>query len=638
LTYLIGVLVPGINLMTKLWKMEGKKLKLGSDEDTDDRNKKTKPLRVPKGYLMSNNAYMLVYTGVEQTERYNNSEKKTTESTDQVNWNLPQRLKKLVEKDDQTFEDWVKEMNDTKAVSVESSKAKQQEMVNIYNILSVTDGAEFDFINSDWLVTWLTTEKNELVKPVNNSNILCIHGKLDPNCVSHTKCISTSAADLLYKKYGGGPRLFSQTSMCLPCVKLRCQIMKLKAKTAEDSKKLTTLVKCKPDSSVPLYWIGKNSLKCWRKLVLEDLEDIEYYNELDEIESSENLCRQQSNEDKLENTDMEIQSSEISSFEKSSDSTSLRSTRSKSKVFYDSYTKDSNLTDCNDTGQACDSSDVVSSPKKNNDSKKESMEIDISIVSSDNMEVNENVSSSDNVLQIGSKKLFSEKLKNKISNISLNGASKKCNTNAENTLDSMSKNIRKQTSEFCNIQSVDEICESSEVDSTVDSENNTNKGFKRRLESDECEASGMELKNPDECMQREKQEEVKLDEDDEEEMGFNEDILCTHGELCVEEGWRRLISKQAWDILKSYFPSAPTFREDVEPCSRCQDLATEGKAARDMHRQAAVLQKEKLQDLYFDRNRMTFSCLSSIQKQKQPQDQVFHLVSREFINSWRRFI
>ena len=69
-----------------------------------------------------------------------------------------------------------------------------------------------------------------------------------------------------------------------------------------------------------------------------------------------------------------------------------------------------------------------------------------------------------------------------------------------------------------------------------------------------------------------------------------------------------------------------------------KNLATEGKATRDMYRQTAILQKEKLLDLYFDRNRVSFSSQPSIQKQKQPQDQVFHLVSREFINSWRRFI
>jgi hypothetical protein len=54
-------------------------------------------------------------------------------------------------------------------------------------------------------------------------------------------------ADLLYEKYGGGPRLSSESSMCLPCVKHRCQVMKIKAKTAEDSKKLSSLLKFKPD-------------------------------------------------------------------------------------------------------------------------------------------------------------------------------------------------------------------------------------------------------------------------------------------------------------------------------------------------------------------------------------------------------
>ena len=82
-----------------------------------DGSKKNKPQRVPKGYLISNNAYMLVYTEAKQAEKYNNSEKKNGESSNKVNWILPQRLRNLVEREDQNFEDWVREMNETKVKS-----------------------------------------------------------------------------------------------------------------------------------------------------------------------------------------------------------------------------------------------------------------------------------------------------------------------------------------------------------------------------------------------------------------------------------------------------------------------------------------------------------------------------------------
>ena len=67
-------------------------------------------------------------------------------------------------------------------------------MINLYNMLPVIDGAiSFEFINSDWLVKWLTTEE---FKPIDNTNIICQHGKLDPCYVSQTKCISSSAVSI----------------------------------------------------------------------------------------------------------------------------------------------------------------------------------------------------------------------------------------------------------------------------------------------------------------------------------------------------------------------------------------------------------------------------------------------------------
>lgn len=65
----------------------------------------------------------------------------------------------------------------------------------------------------------------------------------------------------------------------------------------------------------------------------------------------------------------------------------------------------------------------------------------------------------------------------------------------------------------------------------------------------------------------------------------------------------------------------------------------QGKAARDVYRQMAAVQKDSLLDLYYDRNRMVLSQPAALQqRQRQLSNQVFHLVSRDFIDSWRRFI
>jgi hypothetical protein len=65
---------------------------------------------------MSSNAYMLVYTEAIQTEEQGSAEKKNNETGDKtgVEWILPERLSDLLKTEDQKFEDWVKEMNETK--------------------------------------------------------------------------------------------------------------------------------------------------------------------------------------------------------------------------------------------------------------------------------------------------------------------------------------------------------------------------------------------------------------------------------------------------------------------------------------------------------------------------------------------
>lgn len=65
---------------------------------------------------MSSNAYMLVYTQTTQTEEQGSVDMKNNETGEKtgVEWILPEQLSDLVKTEDQKFEDWVKEMNETK--------------------------------------------------------------------------------------------------------------------------------------------------------------------------------------------------------------------------------------------------------------------------------------------------------------------------------------------------------------------------------------------------------------------------------------------------------------------------------------------------------------------------------------------
>lgn len=72
--------------------------------------------------------------------------------------------------------------------------------------------------------------------------------------------------------------------------------------------------------------------------------------------------------------------------------------------------------------------------------------------------------------------------------------------------------------------------------------------------------------------------------------------------------------------------------------SRCivsQSIASEAEVAKDMYKTEAVNQKESLGDLYSDRNRPQLVYRHAVDADVE---NVFYLINKEFINSWRKFI
>lgn len=96
--------------------------------------------------------------------------------------------------------------------------------------------------------------------------------------------------------------------------------------------------------------------------------------------------------------------------------------------------------------------------------------------------------------------------------------------------------------------------------------------------------------------------------EEEEELNFNEDIVCPHGDLCISENERRVVSKEAWKKLKQYFPKAPEFPSNKECCSQCKILEREGEENEALHKMMASEQKTSLQNLFHDKCR---PCLGS---------------------------
>lgn len=66
-------------------------------------------------------------------------------------------------------------------------------------------GEPYEFIPLDWLKKWL--DDSTATKEIDNTLFLCSHGKLHPDKVGESKRVSLEAAQLLFERYNGGPRL-----------------------------------------------------------------------------------------------------------------------------------------------------------------------------------------------------------------------------------------------------------------------------------------------------------------------------------------------------------------------------------------------------------------------------------------------
>uniref|UniRef100_A0A8C1VWP7 Ubiquitin carboxyl-terminal hydrolase 48 n=1 Tax=Cyprinus carpio TaxID=7962 RepID=A0A8C1VWP7_CYPCA len=242
-------------------KMEGKKLQLGIEEDIAETAKsQTRKPKCSKGYHCSRNAYMLVYK--QQTE-----EIEQTETIIEV----PAFLQKLVDQDNKKFEEWCNEMADMRKQSVDKGKAKHEEVKELYELLPTEDGLSYEFVPLEWLKKWL--DDSTSIKEIDNSQFLCSHGKLHPDKIGDVKRISSKAADLLFSRYGGVSRL--ESSLCRDCVTQRCRVIRLKNQLNEDYREVMNLVKTSLKSDESGFWIGKASLRSWRQLALDQLEEDE---------------------------------------------------------------------------------------------------------------------------------------------------------------------------------------------------------------------------------------------------------------------------------------------------------------------------------------------------------------------------
>ncbi|XP_034947746.1 ubiquitin carboxyl-terminal hydrolase 48-like [Chelonus insularis] len=228
-------------------------------------------------------------------------------------WELSEQLRELIRQENIKHELSLLAIQQENQKEIENQNLKRQEVIDFYTLLNSSDWTEYSWIPTSWLNKWLGDHSGlpDAVAPIDNSVLICTHYKLDPLKINRTKCIPATAAELLFTKYNGGPRL-DNNSLCEICVKKRCKILKFKSELEKDRKEVTEIMKLVRDCTDNCYIVGAASMKYWRRLALENMELEDSHQDYNDFE----IRGTGNSESKSENTkeDEEEESERILSF------------------------------------------------------------------------------------------------------------------------------------------------------------------------------------------------------------------------------------------------------------------------------------------------------------------------------------
>ncbi|XP_067214471.1 ubiquitin carboxyl-terminal hydrolase 48-like isoform X2 [Linepithema humile] len=185
-------------------------------------------------------------------------------------WQVSGTMRELVRQENVKHELSLLAVQQEKQKEIEDQNSKRQLVIDAYNMIqSIVSWGEYYWIPTDWLSKWLNGHSTaDSVPPIDNSTLICSHYRLDPLKVGRAKCVPVRAAEMLYDKYRGGPRL-DQTSLCEICVKRRCKLLRFKATLERDYKESSELIRTFKEPSETSYIIGTDSLRSWRRLAME---------------------------------------------------------------------------------------------------------------------------------------------------------------------------------------------------------------------------------------------------------------------------------------------------------------------------------------------------------------------------------
>ncbi|XP_071116349.1 ubiquitin carboxyl-terminal hydrolase 48-like [Haliotis cracherodii] len=239
-------------------EMKGRNLHLGSEEEIQE-NSKEKKGRVAKGCHSSKNAYMLVYT------RQGTLTEAPQEVCSSLEGLLPPGVQQYVLRDNDKFEDWITDLIAARENKILSGKFEQEEVKEKYLSLFYESGCDYEWLSIDWISKWLADPAK--VPKVKNQQYLCQHQKLDPDVVPKLKCVRSQGAARVIEKHKPDVRLQGEGTLCWKCVRNRCRVTRMKQQMVSDEKAVNVVSKFTYDSEL-CYWVGRSSLRSWKKLAL----------------------------------------------------------------------------------------------------------------------------------------------------------------------------------------------------------------------------------------------------------------------------------------------------------------------------------------------------------------------------------
>lgn len=95
--------------------------------------------------------------------------------------------------------------------------------------------------------------------------------------------------------------------------------------------------------------------------------------------------------------------------------------------------------------------------------------------------------------------------------------------------------------------------------------------MEQEIEDEDCQDSNsIQEDRKNESKESERIKESGEGEENEVIIYFNEDLLCEHGSLKTPDSTRKIVPREAWMILRKYFPGSKEYPIGSNSCSICE--------------------------------------------------------------------